>query len=67
MLLRIFNKQLNRKQKFEYHLKMGDQNEPESDGEEVKSCSLIKFESSNPKQFATLPAAVDLKRPPSNW
>lgn len=46
---------------------MGDQNEPESDGEEVKSCSLIKFESSNPKQFATLPAAVDLKRPPSNW
>lgn len=38
-----------------------------SSGEEVKSKSLIKFERSNPKNFATLPAAVDLKRPPSNW
>lgn len=46
---------------------MADPKEEESDEEEIKSNSLIKFESSNPKHFATLPAAVDLKRPPSNW
>lgn len=46
---------------------MGNPEEEESDGEEVKSNSLIKFESSNPKQFLTLPTSVDLKRPPSNW
>lgn len=47
---------------------MADDDEEESDGEEVKSNSLIKFAiEAAPKQFATLPAAVDLKRPPSNW
>jgi hypothetical protein len=37
------------------------------DDEEIKSNSLIKFQSTSPRQFSTLPAAVDLKRPPSNW
>ena len=46
---------------------MADEMESSFDVEEVKSQSLIKFQASNPKHFATLPAAVDLKRPPSNW
>lgn len=55
---------------------MEDQKEDKPDEEEVKSNSLIKFESSSrelfsaapvPRQFSTLPAAVDLKQPPSNW
>lgn len=46
---------------------MNDPQDQNSGGEAVKSKSLIKFESSNPKKFSTLPASVDLKRPPSNW
>lgn len=46
---------------------MDDQGVDMGSEEEVKSNSLIKFASSTPRQFATLPAAVDLKRPPSNW
>lgn len=57
-------------------LTMADQKEDEDNEEEVNARGyLVKFESSskelfsssNPKQFSTLPAAVDLKRPPSNW
>jgi hypothetical protein len=47
---------------------MTDKNEELSDDEEVKSNTLIKFESTEARQFKLLiPAAVDLKRPPSNW
>lgn len=55
---------------------MSKEKKGEIDEEELKSNSLIKFESSSrelfsaapvPRQFSTLPAAVDLKRPPSNW
>ncbi|CRL02229.1 CLUMA_CG015066, isoform A [Clunio marinus] len=46
---------------------MDHQKEEKENDEEVKSACLIKFEASNPRQFSTLPAAVDLKRPPSNW
>lgn len=46
---------------------MADESGSQENEEEVKSNSLIKFERTSPRQFATLPAAVDLKRPPSNW
>lgn len=45
---------------------MEDHSEDEMSDEEVKSDSLIKFESSK-LNFATLPASVDLKTPPANW
>lgn len=45
---------------------MENQKEDESEEEEVKSDTLIKFES-NKLQFSKLPASVDLKLPPSNW
>lgn len=45
---------------------MEERSEAKFSDEEVKSDSLIKFESSK-LNFATLPAAVDLKTPPANW
>jgi hypothetical protein len=60
---------IDKKGLFRYVLTMADQNQPKEkeDDEEISSSTLIKFESYCPRQFATLPAAVDLKRPPSNW
>lgn len=48
---------------------MADQDDELSEEEvEVKSNTLIKFESREARNFKLLiPAAVDLKRPPSNW
>lgn len=47
---------------------MADERDENSDEEEIKSSTLIKFaKNPQPRLFTTLPAAVDLKQPPSNW